>query len=288
MGTRGRTARLGRTLDAWSAVRSDAPWELIIVDNNDGDETWDALQTWQDRLPLRLTRERRRGVTSSRNTGAALATGGLLAFIDDDCYPSPGLVDAWIGVFADARVDYAAGRIELFDTDDLPITIKTSTEPVWYPPLRVIPPGEIHSASMAIRRQLFFDIGGFDPDLGPGTPFFSGDDTELFQRASVLGLTGRYSPEAEIWHHHGRRGADLAGLQHGYDVGAGGAFGCIVARYPGRALLTCRHEISGAGGVKPWAKRVYWSMRGFGAGSLATVAWSALRFSVVVARRSLR
>ena len=210
----------------------------MVVDNNADDQTWDALQEWRDRLPIQLIRERRPGVTRARNTAFTVATGAIVAVIDDDCYPAPALVDAWISVFADERVDFAAGRIELFDPDDLPVTIKTATDPVWYPPFSYIPPGELHSASMAFRRQVLIDIGPFDPDLGPGSSFRSGDDTELFQRASLLGYTGRYSPEAVVWHHHGRRAADYAALHRSYDIGAGAAYACIIILLPGAVLYS--------------------------------------------------
>ena len=288
LGTRGRSAQLATTLEYWAQVRSDALWELVVVDNNSDDQTWELLQTWTDRLPLRPVRERMRGVTRARNTGVGHASGALIAFVDDDCYPAPDLVDAWLRVFADPRVDYSAGRVELFDDADLPITIKTSLDPIWYVPSRLIPPGEIHSASMAVRREVFFGVGRFDPDLGPGTPFRSGDDTEFFQRASLLGYCGRYSPEAVIWHHHGRREADYPGLQRGYDLGTGGAFGAIAVQLPGAAWRLVLGEVARSGGVRPFSKRVYWWMRGHGRRSLGRVGLAAARFAWVTARRGRR
>ena len=288
LATRGRTAQLVEALQAWTCVKSLAAWELIVVDNNADNQTWDALQEWRDRLPMQMIRERRPGVTRARNTGFTVAKGAIVAIIDDDCYPASSLVDAWIDVFTDEHVDFAVGRIELFDLDDLPITIKTETGPAWYPPFRYIPPGELHSASMAFRRKVFIDIGPFDPDLGPGSPFRSGDDTELFQRASLLGYTGRYSPEAAIWHHHRRRAADYAGLKRAYDIGAGAAYACIAVLLPGAVLRLCRDAISRAGGGVPWAKQVFWDTRGRHGGSVLTMAGAALRFSLVLARRGWR
>lgn len=288
LATRGRTAQLVEALQVWIHVQSRATWELIVVDNNADDQTWDVLQEWRDRLPMRMIRERRPGVTGARNAGFVVTTGTIVAVIDDDCYPAPSLVDAWIDVFADEHVDFAVGRIELFDPDDLPITIKTATEPAWYPPFRFIPPGELHSASMAFRREIFVDVGPFDLDLGPGSPFRSGDDTELFQRASLLGYTGRYSPEALIWHHHRRRAADYAGLQRSYDLGAGAAYACIALLLPGAVLRLCRDAMGRAGGSVPWAKQVFWDTRGRHGGSLLVMAGAALRFSLVLARRGWR
>lgn len=222
LGTRGRTTQVVEALKAWTGAQSRAAWEIVVVDNNADDQTWDALQEWRGRLPLRLIRERRPGVARARNRAFPVTTGVVVAVIDDDCYPAPALVDGWIDVFADKRIDFAAGRIELFDPDDLPVTIKTATDPAWYPPFSYIPPGELHSASMAFRRQVLIDTGPFDPDLGPGSSFRSGEDTELFQRASLLGYTGCYSPEAVVWHHHGRRAADYPGRSRYFGQPAGG------------------------------------------------------------------
>jgi hypothetical protein len=40
-------------------------------------------------------------------------------------------------------------------------------------------------------------------------------------RAALAGWDGVYDPGIVVWHHHGRKAADAAGLYRAYDIGRG-------------------------------------------------------------------
>ena len=52
------------------------------------------------------------------------------------------------------------------------------------PPRSFIQPGWIIGANMIFRREVLEAIEGFDPDLGPGTPFIADDPDGLARQQS--------------------------------------------------------------------------------------------------------
>jgi GT2 family glycosyltransferase len=152
--------------------------------------------------------------------GVAIASGEILAFTDDDCYPAPDFLDRIWSAFEDPSLGYIGGRILLHDPGDYPITINESTTLRTFPGKSFISAGMIHGANMAFRRRVLLEIGGFDPLFGPGTLFIC-EDVDAASRASAIGWKGQYRPEVIVRHHHGRKAADAAGVMKSYDIGRG-------------------------------------------------------------------
>ena len=64
----GASRRLRHTLD--SLVRQELPhdrWELIAVDNNSNDDTFDLLETYSDKLPITILQQRKPGKSGALN-----------------------------------------------------------------------------------------------------------------------------------------------------------------------------------------------------------------------------
>ena len=81
--------------------------EVIVADNGSSDATRTVVETWSERLPVRLVdASARRGPAAARNIGASSARGDLLIFTDADDVVMPGWLQAW-----DAAVGPAAVRI---------------------------------------------------------------------------------------------------------------------------------------------------------------------------------
>ena len=154
---------------------------------------------------LEVVSEPRAGVSRGRNAGIRAARGEFIAMTDDDCLPEPDFLDAVLEAFADPAIGYYGGRVLLHDPADYPITIKTSTQREEFPPGTVLKPGALHGANFGFRRTVLEHIGGFDPNLGPGTPTRGGEDLELATRASFAGWRGAYDPRPTVRHDHGRR-----------------------------------------------------------------------------------
>jgi glycosyltransferase involved in cell wall biosynthesis len=92
--TRGRAAYLEVTLDSLLAQRTEAEYEIVVVDDGAPDATA-AVVT--DRPGVRYASHGEgRGLNAARNTGLRESRAPLIAFVDDDVLVPPGWVDALV------------------------------------------------------------------------------------------------------------------------------------------------------------------------------------------------
>jgi len=265
--TRDRRASLERCLDAVGRAQAAGSVEVIVVDNGSPDGTGALLDDYARRAPFPLVAlgEPRGGKSRALNTGLARAAGDVIAFIDDDVYIAPDYFARMMEVFERNDVGYCGGRILLHDPDDLPITLRTGTTVELIPPRSFIPAGSIQGCNMAFRREVLEAIGGFDPKLGPGTPFIC-EDVDLAARASAAGWVGGYFPEMLVYHHHGRKTqAEEAALIRGYGWGRGAYFA--------KFIFTRRTRLQ-------YFKRCYWQWRTLPFPALRREVWGALKYTL--------
>ena len=189
--TRNRAEQLKYCLEYISRLESSCSWELVVVDNGSTDDTSRVLVEYAAKVPFPVTilYEGRPGQRLGLNQALRVARGDIIALTDDDCYVAPDYVDRVREIFDDPRIGFAGGRVDLFDPTDYPITIATSTEQEYLPPRSYVVPGWLLGANMMFRRHVLETIGGFDPELGPGTRFY-GDDVDAQARASFAGWWG--------------------------------------------------------------------------------------------------
>lgn len=226
--TRNRAYMLDRLLSYWSEVESSALEELIFVDNGSMDNTWSKLEIFQrsSLLTVKLAYEQLSGLSRARNCGLRLVQGEFVIFSDDDCYPEYGYVRNVVEIFENRPdIGFLGGRVLLYDSRDLPITIKNSTVRVEIPECSLIKPGVIHGANFAIRKSVCSKVGFFDNLFGAGGKLESAEDTEYMAKASWAGYKGMFTPEPVVYHHHGRRSRKEARrLTRGYSIGRGAYF----------------------------------------------------------------
>jgi GT2 family glycosyltransferase len=240
--TRNRHDFLRACLERVAAIHAKVPWELILVDNGSTDGTGDVAREFlsSGQVAGRLVCEPRVGLGRARNTGIAAATGEILAFTDDDCYPREDLLDRLVEAFADEGLGVLGGRVLLHDPTDAPVTIQTEERAIPLPRGRVVRPGIVHGANLAVRRSALRTIGGFDPMLGAGTPFPC-EDIELVARVIVAGWDGGYFPEPVVYHHHRRKpGPAVDRLRRQYDYGRGAYFAKFILA-SGQRSMYLRH-----------------------------------------------
>ncbi len=228
--SKNRAYGLKNCLDAVSSAARHAEHlalELVFVDNGSTDNTSEIVREWAETAPIatNLIHETKPGLANARNSGMDAAKGKILAFTDDDCEIFPDYFSALSTLFAaDEEPVMRGGRIELGDSRDLPITIKTELEPILMTPYHHSG-GFIHGANMAFTRALADRIGLFDTRFGAGTPFRSGEDTDYVHRAFNAGIRVEYLPEFAVKHFHGRRAIDeVHKLQSGYAFGNGALY----------------------------------------------------------------
>ena len=189
------------------------PHELIVVDNNSTDHTREVVHSLipESGGRLRYVFEGKQGLSHARNAGVEASRGRIVAFTDDDVRASPGWLIALDCAF-DAHPDaaYAGGRV---------LPMWPSPPPAWltdwfWSPLALSdygPEGRyidasqpdayvtIVGANLAVRREVFDTLGGFDPRYQhePGA-VTACEDHEFEMRLVNAGLRGWYEPSAVI------------------------------------------------------------------------------------------
>jgi glucosyl-dolichyl phosphate glucuronosyltransferase len=188
--------------------------EVIVVDNGSTDGT--AAVVGRHRagyaVPLHLLNEPVAG--KSRAIARALigATGDVLAFTDDDVNVEEGWLEAVRSAMADRSVALMGGPVAPRWHAAVPQWIRGARQryPRLGAPLALLDYGNhpvalgsrtVLGANLAVRRQLFSELGGFPSHLGKlrGT-LLSGEDHELCRRVQAAGLRAMYFPGAVVHH----------------------------------------------------------------------------------------
>jgi glycosyltransferase involved in cell wall biosynthesis len=270
--TRNRSEQLERCLDAMKQMVGD-DWELVVVDNGSTDSTPAVLERRQGEFARFVAiHSPVPGLGRARNDGWVAASGDIIAFTDDDCYPSTTFVaDVRAEFESDTQLGFLTGRILLHDPDDLPMTINTSPDVQNFAPRTYLATGRVHGANLSFRRIVLEEIDGFDPAFGAGTPFPC-EDVDAAARALWAGYAGKYSPVPTVRHHHGRRDiADADRLFEQYSAGRGAYFAKFIASRPTRWRYIRAYVRKSAGQVRDGYTKQLWQE--------AEAGWAWLRRS---------
>src|SRR4051794_15904660 len=187
---RNASATLNLTLAALVRQRNAPEFEVLVVDDGSSDDTKRVAVSF-DGLALRiLDTAGGEGPGAARNLGAAAATGEILVFVDADCEPEPD----WL-----ARLVAAAGEYELVQGKVLP------PEGVEVGPFDrfiavVSEYGLYQTANLAIRRDLFERLGGFEQIVMPKRSKELGEDAWLAWRAKRAGGRSTFADDAVVRH----------------------------------------------------------------------------------------
>jgi len=237
--TRNRSEALARLLEQLEhlVVPGGLRWELIVVDNASTDDTASLLASRRTSLPMRVLHERVPGLSRARNAGIAASRGDLLLFTDDDCLPDAHWLATIHEEFTRApSLDVLGGRVELFDPRDRPTTTRTSRERREIS--AAINLDGVIGCNLSVRRSALAAIGPFDVGLGGGTGAGAGEDVDFVYRSLCAGLRVEYSPDALVYHNHGRRtDAQIRALTRTYTVARGAIF--------------CKYVMAGDRGIVP-------------------------------------
>jgi glycosyltransferase involved in cell wall biosynthesis len=197
-----------------SVARSKIPesiqWEVLVVDNNSGDQTKEVVEEFSRQYPSRFRYlfERKQGKSYALNTGIRESNGDILAFTDDDVIVEPAWLMNLTSALGESEWAGVGGRV-LPDRNFMP--------PCWIPQEDRYPFGPLamfdlgpsafelseppFGNNMAYRRSAFDSHGGFRTDLGPcpGSEIRS-EDTEFGIRVLNAGGRLRYEPSAVVCH----------------------------------------------------------------------------------------
>jgi glycosyltransferase involved in cell wall biosynthesis len=160
-------------------------FEVIVTDDapdNDQRETLSRDFPWahHNRAP-------QKGPAANRNSGAKAACGEWLVFLDDDCIPQPSLLSAYIEAI-NKNPDYLvfegstlAERPRMRLDEDAPINDRG---------------GYLWSCNFAIKRTLFFEVGGFCELY----PYACMEDVDFREQLKKRDLKFLFLPTASVIH----------------------------------------------------------------------------------------
>jgi glycosyltransferase involved in cell wall biosynthesis len=203
--------RYDAVVDAAESVLAQTHDDVELVFVSDGDravyEQFD--HDYGDRVDVTVHyQEQNSGLLVSRNTGAELATGDVVAFIDDDAVAHPEWVERLVEVYEEQGVVAAGGRMTAQWVAGKPAFLPE--EFYWLVGVThrgyADGPGEVRNtfgSNISFRREAFLDLGGFDDDIvgRKGDKNLQGGETELCARLrEAYGSGVYYAPEARVAH----------------------------------------------------------------------------------------
>lgn len=200
--TLGRYAEL-RALFESLAVQQSRDFEVVLVDQNDDDMLSPLVTAYRASFPI-VHAACVPGLSRARNAGVAMASGGIVAFPDDDCSYDAATVARAIEFFAaNPQADGLTGRgVQMqgqrpharFDRAARWVTAGG----VWTQGI---------SYTLFFRRALVRRVGAFDEQLGlgSGTAWPAAEEADYLLRAVGAGARIRYDPSFTV-HHPGSHG----------------------------------------------------------------------------------
>ena len=189
---------LPRLLDAL-AVQQANGLEVIVVDDASTDATPDIVRSAGN---VRLVQAgEHAGVARARNLGIRSAGGGLVAFVDADCVPSPNWAERAVAAFADLQADILAGQIDVTMARPSPVALVDLVH--YYDQQRYVSEGFAATGNLWVRREVFERAGLFDERLERG------EDQEFVRRAVAAGARLHYAPEVSVSHQARGLGAQV-------------------------------------------------------------------------------
>jgi glucosyl-dolichyl phosphate glucuronosyltransferase len=188
-----------RSLETWTTqtLRSD-DFEVIVVDNNSTDNSATLIKDFiRNRSNFHYLKEHKAGSTNARHAGAKLAQSEVLIFADDDGLFNESCIEEIVKVYKENTVVVAvAGKIDI---------AWDKTPPEWIAPYEFML-GKLNYGNevlvgtdlylngglFSIKKSVFEELGGFNPDL-VGDYLVGDGDTglviKLQQQKRLIGWT---------------------------------------------------------------------------------------------------
>jgi glycosyltransferase involved in cell wall biosynthesis len=184
------------TLRAITAQTADR-YEVVVVDNGSTDETREVAGAYadcNDHVTLLVENEAQSSY-AARNTGIRRATGDVLAFLDaDETVSSDWLETASVAIATD-DLDYLGCRVDLTIPDDERTRTARYNAHTGFPVRQYLDRHRYApTCALFVRREVFEDVGLFDPRL------VSGGDMEFGNRVDAAGYEMGYCADAVVHH----------------------------------------------------------------------------------------
>jgi glycosyltransferase involved in cell wall biosynthesis len=204
------------------AIDNRQDCELLIIDNNSGDQTSAIVKSFNSCLSLKYFLETRQGLSHARNRGMQEAAGEVLVYLDDDIELPSNYFEVCDQIFQNPEIAISGGKV-------LPHKVNI---PDWLPKkyyflVSVFDEGNepkhiayLMGANFAIRRSTALQIGEFNTNLGrKGSSLAGGEEIDYLNRASQLGFRIMYNPDQKLWHKINEKLNETYVLKYAFELG---------------------------------------------------------------------
>ena len=184
-------------------AQTSPPIEIVVcIDHNEEllrkSEEYFGKERPAEAMPLIVLANKYNGrLGAARNTAAEVASGEVLAFLDDDAAAAADWLERLIAPYDDERVGAVGGA---------PLPVFESGRPRWFPhefdwmfgcsyrglPLTRAPLAHLIGANMSVRRSALREVGGFHSDHE--------DDMDMCHRIAHAQHRVLYEPLAIVHH----------------------------------------------------------------------------------------
>ena len=198
-------------IESIKANSNDVNYEIIIIDNGSTDGTKEFLSSIQSESVKFIVNNTPQTYSCANNQGAKLAIGEYLLFLNNDTkalpnwlaelkyefenYPKTGIQGAKL-IYEDGSVQHCGivfGVKKVKGT--IPYHIYLGVEPNFAPANKRRKYQFVTGACMAVRRNLFVSVGGFDEEY-----YFGWEDTDLCMKVGNAGYDVIYNPKVVLFH----------------------------------------------------------------------------------------
>ncbi|MBP7330727.1 MAG: Poly-beta-1,6-N-acetyl-D-glucosamine synthase [Firmicutes bacterium ADurb.Bin373] len=190
------------TLDSLFAAAPVNRVEYIVVDDGSIDGCCNFIQGSNKYSGVKLVSSAGLGVSRARNMGAAIARGEYLIFCDAHITVPADWPDSLVKTFRLDGVDAVSPAIGSLDNPDATGYGQTWNERLqvaWLPPppgMKTAPVPLLPGGCVAVRRDVFRQVGGFDP----GFIAWGHEDVEFSLRLWLFGYSLFVAPQVKILH----------------------------------------------------------------------------------------
>lgn len=212
--TYNRAKLLPRALKSIALQQLKDVLEVIVVDNNSTDNTFEIVEKFQNEMPipLRYIRETKKGISHVRNRAISEVKTNYLLFLDDDAWASPDWIMNLIRQLNNEHIHETpfciVGPVKLVWEGD--------GRPNWFPEryesllceynfgptsLFLSKNDYLLTTNVLFHTETIKKIGGFKTDLGRiGDRTLGGEDNEIFQRLYKNNYKVWYQADALVFH----------------------------------------------------------------------------------------
>jgi glycosyltransferase involved in cell wall biosynthesis len=244
--SRNRAEMLARALPRVRSVMRPAD-ELIVVDSASTDATVGVVAAENADTVVRTGRP---GLGHARNAGWQRARHDVVAFTDDDCEPDDGWPAA-LAVAIGSERGFVFGSVVAGGGSGEPLSVTSDDVARSYDSNDVLRAQSFgHGANFACRREALVAVGGFDDELGAGSPLPAGEDTDIVLRMLLAGWSGGFDPRPVVRHELWRDRRRALRVMFNYGVGAGAC--AAKARRLGVDASLLRQELVDRGVKQAW------------------------------------